>query len=154
MEVFSWNSINVSELDNDDVVKRRLADIHHKVTRAEMVDKKNSPGFDPTPAQSKSVSVMTGLGMTPGQISDILLIEEKLLKKFYNRELAGAAPYVNLAVSKKALEMALSGNHPDMTKFWLKTRAGWKETNNIELTGKDGGAIEINSAKATLLEGL
>jgi hypothetical protein len=97
---------------------------------------------------------MTGLGMKAKQISDILLIEEKLLNTFYKRELAGASPYVNLAVSKKALEMALSGNHPEMTKFWLKTQAGWRETNNVEITGKDGGAIEINSAKATLLQGL
>lgn len=154
MEVFNWNSINIEELEQDEVVSRRLNEIHKQVVGAVKVDKKNSPGFEPTPAQSKSVSVMTGLGMTPAQISDILVIEESLLKQFYKRELAGASPYVNLAVSKKALEMALSGNHPDMTKFWLKTRAGWRETNNVEITGKDGGAIEINSAKATLMAGL
>lgn len=154
MDAFNWSSINIPDLEDDVSVKNRLARIHSQVTKSEQVNKHNSPGFDPGPTQSKSISVMTGLGMSPRQISDILLIEEKLLKKFYARELAGAAPYVNLAVSKKALEMALSGQHPDMTKFWLKTQAGWRETSNVEITGKDGGAIEINSAKATLLAGL
>jgi hypothetical protein len=154
MEVFNWNSINIEELEQDEVVTRRLNEIHKEVVGAAKVDKKNSPGFDPTPTQSKSVSVMTGLGMTPSQISDILVIEESLLKAYYKRELAGASPYVNLAVAKKALEMALSGQHPDMTKFWLKTRAGWRETNNVELTGKDGGPIEVSGAKATLMAGL
>jgi hypothetical protein len=154
MEPFNWNSINVQELEDDASVKNRLSRIHSQVTKAEQVNKLNSPGFDPGPTQSKTICVMTGLGMSIKQISDILLIEEKMLKLFYKRELEGAAPYVNLAVSKKALEMALSGNHPEMTKFWLKTQAGWRETSNVEVTGKDGGAIEINSAKATLLAGL
>lgn len=154
MEVFDWRNINIEELDNDDEVKARINKIHKEVVGGAKIDKLNSPGFEPTPAQSKSVSVMTGLGMTPAQISDILLIEESLLKVYYKRELAGASPYVNLAVAKKALEMALSGQHPDMTKFWLKTRAGWRETNNVELTGKDGGPIEVSGAKATLMAGL
>ena len=25
--------------------------------------------------------------------------------------------------------------------FWLKTQAGWKETNHVELTGKDGDKL-------------
>jgi hypothetical protein len=27
--------------------------------------------------------------------------------------------------------------------FWLKTRAGWKETNVTELTGGDGGPLKV-----------
>lgn len=154
MEKFEWSGINIDDLEDDDKVKARLSKIHNQVVSSEKVNKEGSPGFDPSPTQSKTVSVMTGLGMSPKEISDILLIEEKILKLFYIRELAGASPYVNLAVAKKALEMALSGQHPDMTKFWLKARAGWKETNNVELTGKEGGAIEVSGAKATLMAGI
>ena len=34
---------------------------------------------------------------------------------------------------------------PAMMIFVLKTRFGYKETNTLELTGKDGGPIEANS---------
>lgn len=154
MEAFDWKAINLADLDDPEIVKKRMDKIHREVTHSKQVNKDGSPGFDPGPTQSKQVSVMTALGMSPREISDILLIEDKLLKMYYKRELAGASPYVNLAVAKRALEMAMSGQHPDMTKFWLKSRAGWRETNTVELTGKDGGPIELSGAKAALLGGL
>jgi hypothetical protein len=43
-----------------------------------------------------------------------------------------------LNVSRSAYRMAISEEHPDMTKYWLKCRAGWKETQTIEHVGKDG----------------
>jgi hypothetical protein len=32
-----------------------------------------------------------------------------------------------IAVMSTAYEMAVSGNHPAMTAFWLKTRCNWRE---------------------------
>lgn len=153
MEKFDWNAIDIDDLDDEDNINERLKTIHDAVIKSEKVDKYNSPGFEPTTAQSKTVSIMTGLGMSPKEISDILVIEESLLKMYYNRELSGASPYVNLAVAKVALRMALSGQSADMTKFWLKSRAGWRETSNVELTGKDGGPLELSTAKSVLLGG-
>lgn len=40
-----------------------------------------------------------------------------------------------LTVGGQAFTMASSGRHPDMTKFWLKTQANWRENH---------GLIEIN----------
>ena len=149
MEKFDWKNIDLEELDNDEALNKRLTKLHTEVVGE--VDKYNSPGFDPTPAQARTVSVMKGLGMSTKEIGDILLIEDSLLKLYYKRELSGASPYVNLAVAKVALSMALSGQSADMTKFWLKTQAGWRETNNIELTGANGAPLELTTAKATLL---
>jgi len=42
----------------------------------------------------------------------------------------------NVAVS--AYAQAISGKVPAMTMFYLKCRAGWKETQVTEIAGKDG----------------
>ena len=39
-------------------------------------------------------------------------------------------------VSQTAYQMAVSGEHPAMTMFWLKTRARWKEVHHVEVEGK------------------
>ena len=115
---------------------------------------KGSPGFDPSPEQAHQVEQMVALGMADQEISAILRIEPKLLQKYYKYELETARGRINQAVARIALQMALSGALPDMTRFWLKTRAGWKETKVTEITGKDGGAIEFMETKRRLLEAI
>ena len=44
-------------------------------------------------------------------------------------------------VAKGLLQKALDGNLTAQI-FYLKTQAGWREKESIELTGKDGGPIE------------
>jgi hypothetical protein len=39
--------------------------------------------------------------------------------------------------------MAISGKFPAAAIFWLKTRAGWRETNIIEHSGPQGGPLEV-----------
>ena len=80
----------------------------------------------------------------------MLNIDEKILKRFYKRELSVSGKISNMVVARKALEMAASGRFPDMTKFWLKSRAKWKETSGLEITGKDGGPVEVSSARDKL----
>jgi hypothetical protein len=40
--------------------------------------------------------------------------------------------------------MAISGQHPAATFFWLKTRAGWRETDRLEHTGPNGQPVVID----------
>jgi len=120
----------------------------------QQVNIKNSPGFDPGPEQAKQVEQMAALGASTLDISAILRIEEKLLKKYYAYELETATSRINNAVGKVALQMALSGAMPDMTKFWLKARAGWKETKAVELSGANGGPIEFAEVKRKMIEAI
>ena len=114
---------------------------------------KGSPGFDPGIEQARQVESMTALGMSPLDISAVLRIEPKLLQKYYKYELETAGSRINNAVAKVALQQALGGNS-DMAKFWLKTRAGWKETKVTELTGAGGGPITFSEVKRNLLEAI
>jgi hypothetical protein len=41
--------------------------------------------------------------------------------------------------------MATSGTYPAATMFWLKCRAGWKETTVLQHSGPNGGPIQISN---------
>lgn len=113
---------------------------------------KGSPGFEPGPEQAQQVEQMAALGMSILDISAVLRIEPKLLEKFYSYELETSTTRINNQVAKIALQMALSGAMPDMTKFWLKTRAGWKETKVTEITGANGGPVEFAEVKRRMID--
>ena len=121
---------------------------------AKEANTKGSPGFEPGPEQAKRIEQMVALGLSDQDISSVLRIEQKLLRKFYKYELETARARINQSVAKIALQMALSGSLPEMTKFWLKTQAGWKETKVTEITGKDGNPIEFRESKQRLIESI
>lgn len=151
--MFNWEDLNLPEYESVEDARARLEEIHSaELERKGLPDKVDpgSPGFKPGPAQSREVSVMAALGLTPKEISVVINVEEKMLKLYYSKELNVSRNIANVVVARKALEMAVSGRFPEMTKFWLKTQAKWKETNALELTGKDGGPVEIGSAREKL----
>ena len=115
---------------------------------------KGSPGFDPGPEQAQQVERLTSLGLSVDDIAATLRIEPKLVKKYYKYELETANHRTNAAVAKVALQLAMSGAAPDMTKFWLKTRAGWKETKEVQLTGQGGGPIQFQEVKQRMLDAI
>ena len=49
----------------------------------------------------------------------------------------------NSSVAQSLYKMATSGKCPASTMFWLKCRAGWRETSVIEHTGRNGGPLEM-----------
>lgn len=115
---------------------------------------KGSPGFEPGSDQAAQVEKMTALGMSTRDISAVLRIELKLLEKYYQYEINTSSARTNQAVAKVALQMALCGALPDMTKFWLKTQAGWKETKVTEVTGAGGGPVQFAEVKQRLIDAI
>lgn len=127
---FNWDDLGLDELEDEASVKVRLDAIHKEILTQKglaTVPAKNSPGFAPTPYQARQVAVMAALGLEAKDIALVLDIEESLVKLYYKRELRVTHNLANAMVAREALKMALSGRYPDMTKFWLKTRGGWKE---------------------------
>lgn len=155
--MFNWEDLNLPEIESPDATKQRLDALYRKqLADAGIPTKpdKGSPGFNPTVAQSREISVMAALGLAPDEIALVVNIDPKILKQYYARELSVSGKISNLVVARKALEMASSGRFPDMTKFWLKSQAGWKETSGIEITGKDGGPMEVMTARDKLANAL
>lgn len=93
-----------------------------------------SAGFSPSTIQARQVASMIGLGLTVKEISAALFIEVPILKFYYKHEIDAGAALVNAQVGHVALKMALSGDSPTMTQYWLTRRANWKETQVIEQT--------------------
>lgn len=152
--MFNWEDLNLPEYESVDDVKHRLDEIHQKEMESKGITKIDGTGFRPKSSQSREVAVMAALGLTPKEISQVINVDEKMLKLYYQKELSVSRSVANAVVARKALEMAVSGRFPDMTKFWLKSQAKWKETNGIELTGKDGGPLEVGSARDKLAQAM
>ena len=96
---------------------------------------------------------MACLGLDPKDIALVLNIELKVLTLFYAKELKVTALMANAMVARTAFQMATSGRSPDMTKFWLKAQAGWKDQTYVDLTSK-GEKLEGMSAKDKLASAL
>ena len=108
----------------------------------------------PDPAVAQTVANMVFAGMTQDTICRVLKMGLDTLHNHYKHELeTGQAGMVN-QISTSLAQRALSGSDTAAI-FLLKTRGNGKfsERNAIELTGKDGGPIEIEH-RAAILTGL
>jgi hypothetical protein len=73
------------------------------------------------------------------------------MRKHFKVDLATAAIKAHAAVANRAYQMAVTGNPPAATFFYLKTQCGWRETTRVEHTGKDGRPlVPIEAARALL----
>ena len=98
----------------------------------------------------KQVESLAANGLTQEQIACALGISESTLTKrkkentdFTDAIKRGKAKGIAL-VTNKLMESIKGGNMTGMI-FFLKTQAGWKETNLHEVTGANGGAIQVNT---------
>lgn len=96
----------------------------------------------PTEEQRKLVKALSSVGITYEDIADKLNISSDTLTKHYKEELRDGRVDANAQIAQSLFQNAKSGN-TSAQMFWLKTRAQWKETNGLEVTGLDGGAIQV-----------
>ena len=102
----------------------------------------------------KQVESLAANGLTQEQIASALGISETTLhqRKRDSADFAaaikrGKAKGIAL-VTNKLMESIKGGNMTGMI-FFLKTQAGWKETNVQEHTGANGGSIQVNTTVMT-----
>ena len=99
---------------------------------------------EPTDDNRKLVRNLAAVGTKYEDISLKLEISSDTLVKYYKKELDDGRIDANAAIAQSLVGAAKSGN-TSAQMFWLKTRAGWKETNALEVSGADGGAITVIS---------
>tara|TARA_R100000329_G_scaffold135589_2_gene115988 strand:- start:1271 stop:1618 length:348 start_codon:yes stop_codon:yes gene_type:complete len=105
-----------------------------------------------TSEQTKElVKKLAGLGSTAEDIALKLKINRDTLRKYYEHELSLGRIDANTFIAGTLYEQAKAGNLTAQM-FWLKTRAGWKETDRKELVGNEGGDVQINIKSAILDE--
>lgn len=100
----------------------------------------------------KRIQKLAGFGLTQEKIADVFNMHRNTFQNRMEKH-----PEVRLAydrgiaqaeadVTEKAYEMAMSGEHPSMTMFWLKCRAKWKDTTRHEIHTKTTIEDLVNGA--------
>lgn len=97
--------------------------------------------YEPTEEQKHQVMMLKATGTTNELIANIIGISIPTLRKAFRSELETGLAETNAKVAESLFNQALAGNVTAQI-FWLKTRAGWRETDRLELTGADGGPIQ------------
>lgn len=99
--------------------------------------------YKPTDKDRATVKAMASYGISQEDIGNVIGVSHTTLRKYFESEIATAAIQANAKVAETCYAMAVSGQHPAATFFWLKTRAGWREVERIEHTGADGEPVKI-----------
>tara|TARA_R110000868_G_scaffold12045_4_gene58483 strand:+ start:70 stop:423 length:354 start_codon:yes stop_codon:yes gene_type:complete len=92
----------------------------------------------PTDATRKQVETMSGFGVPQEGIASSIGITRPTLAKYYPDELDAGTVKANSAVAQSLYKKALGDGSSAVTAaiFWLKTRAGWKESQDINIRGE------------------
>lgn len=96
---------------------------------------------NPTDEARKLVKSLAAVGIKHVDIASKLDITHETLNKYYKTELDDGRIDANAAIGQTLFQQAKNGN-TSAAIFWLKTRAGWKETNTYEVTGEDGQPLQ------------
>jgi hypothetical protein len=97
---------------------------------------------------------LSALGCPFEDIAKKLQISSDTLVRRYREELDAGRIDANSAVAGSLYKKAVNGD-TQAAIFWLKTRGGkgvWKETDRLELTGADGGAIQTANIDMSKLD--
>src|ERR1700709_246613 len=81
----------------------------------------------PDPAQRRQVEALAAYGIPEADISGVVGIDPKTLRKYYREELDLGETKANAQVAGFLFNAAKNGNVTAQI-FWLKTRAKWRET--------------------------
>ncbi len=87
--------------------------------------------YNPTDDDYGKVEEMVLIGLDHHTISKIMGIGTATLHKYYQHTLDTAKEVRTAKVAGVAFDMAMSGESPSMTTFWLKTQANWNTKQHI-----------------------
>ena len=93
------------------------------------------------------IKLMAAIGIPHSQIAGVLKMSLETLHRCYRDDLDYGASSANTVVGGKIFEAAKRGESWACS-LWAARRMGWKETTATELTGKDGGPIELTDIEA------
>ena len=84
----------------------------------------------PDPASQRQVEAMAGYGIPEADIATVLEFDPKTLRKHYRKQLDKGHIKATAKVAENLYRRATGEGRGAVTAaiFWLKTRAGWKET--------------------------
>ena len=91
----------------------------------------------PTDQDRARVQLMAAAGITQPNIALRMGMTDKTLREHFREELDFGVDEINTLAVGSLVQQIKKGNLGAIC-FWLKCRAGWRETQNIGLVDKDG----------------
>jgi hypothetical protein len=100
----------------------------------------------PTEQERRQVEALSGYGLSQDHICALIRdgISLDTLREHFRDELVRGKAKANAQVTKSIFQKVLAGDS-GMMRYWGATQLGWRETQHVEHTGKDGGAITVAS---------
>lgn len=95
------------------------------------------PAHKPEPVTRRQVEAMAGYGVPESDIARVVGVDPKTLRKHYREELDTGHVKANAKVAENLFRKATGEGREAVIAaiLWLKTRAGWKETQDVVVTG-------------------
>jgi hypothetical protein len=100
----------------------------------------------PTKKTREQVCKLVACGLGPEEISFVLGCAPHEVRLNYDQELLHGTALVTGMVGANLLKQALRGD-VNAARFWLQSRAKWTIPQHVELTGKNGGPVEIETRR-------
>lgn len=102
------------------------------------------PAFVPTAAERKQVEALSGYGLPQDQIAMLVRdgIHIDTLRAHFQPQLGTGKAKANAQVGKTLFQRAIGGDTTAMI-WWSKTQMKWSEVQRHELTGADGGPVQV-----------
>ena len=99
----------------------------------------------PTDELREQIICMTACGLTPLEIGYCLSLDPvKVIKRHYATEIEHGLVMATAKVGGVVFKAACAGD-PDLAKFWLRTRAGWKEAKDPGTKSPNGAELPTES---------
>ena len=111
-----------------------------------------TPPHVPTDEDRELVKRLVAFGNRNEDIADIIGISHDTLTRYYSFEIKVGRAEITSRIANKVTTRALSDDHKDAQRaaeYWLSRRGGWKEITGHELSGPDGGEIEVKQISET-----
>lgn len=102
------------------------------------------------------VQLLTGMGCGAEDVGRVLGVTPRTIFRYYRTELDRGVAVANMNVAQSLYKKAIGDGQGAVAAciFWMKTRAGWREVERRELTGADGGPIDLRALSTEQLVGL
>jgi hypothetical protein len=94
--------------------------------------------FEPTEDQRRTVKALSGYGVPQDGIAIHIGVDPKTLRKHFREELDRGSVEATAKVAQTLFHLATVEKNVPSVIFWMKARAGWRETMRQENTGADG----------------
>lgn len=108
----------------------------------------------PNPETAEQIQRYLAAGVSQRAICELINISHDTLGRHYKQTLEVGRDVANARIAAKLYERALTGECPASMFFWLKTRAGWRETQRLQVELSELPDNELIAAAAGIIAGV